>query len=242
MIRKEEGSMTPGYSLETAREREEIYAQPGSTRSESPSENWRYAYLKRAFDITCATLMVAAFALPGVLIALAVVLTSRGPVFYREQRVGRRGRPFRIWKFRSMWEHAPCHSQIEDKTRGSKVLQWRMIKSLKDPRITPVGGFLRRWSLDELPQLFNVLRGEMSLIGPRPIVEAEVKLFGDAIDAYMEVLPGLSGLWQVSGRCNIDYAHRAQLDRKYVRDWSLRSDMSIFWQTIPAVLSRIGAH
>jgi lipopolysaccharide/colanic/teichoic acid biosynthesis glycosyltransferase len=223
------------------RRREEINSLAASTRFESPSNNWNYIYVKRALDLVFAALIVAVLALPGVLIAAAVVLTSPGPALYSESRLGRRGRPFRIWKFRSMCMDASRHSQCEGKIKHSEVMFWRMCKHLKDPRITLVGGFLRRWSLDELPQLFNVLRGDMSLIGPRPIVVAEVTMFGDAIDAYLEVLPGISGLWQISGRSNVDYVRRAQLDTKYVREWSLCKDMGIFWRTIPAVLRGIGA-
>jgi undecaprenyl-phosphate galactose phosphotransferase len=122
-----------------------------------------------------------------------------------------------------------------------KVLEWRMRKHLPDPRITVVGGFLRKWSLDELPQLFNVLRGEMSLIGPRPIVKAETVFYGDLLSYYLSVTPGLSGLWQVSGRSHIDYPKRVKLDASYVRSWSLKSDFVILARTVPAVFGRVGA-
>jgi lipopolysaccharide/colanic/teichoic acid biosynthesis glycosyltransferase len=175
------------------------------------------------------------------LIAAAILLTSRGPVFYREERIGRDGQLFRIWKFRSMRQNAPRQVHIAGAQSGGTVLQWRMRKHLRDPRITAIGGFLRRWSLDEVPQLLNVLRGEMSFIGPRPIVEAEVVLYGDLLHFYLAAIPGLSGLWQVSGRSNLDYGKRAKLDSAYIRSWSLRADLSIFFRTIPAVLSRTGA-
>jgi lipopolysaccharide/colanic/teichoic acid biosynthesis glycosyltransferase len=116
-----------------------------------------------------------------------------------------------------------------------------MCKHLTDPRVTKVGGFLRRWSLDELPQLLNVLRGEMSLIGPRPIVQAETVLYGDLLGFYLDAKPGLSGLWQVSGRSDVGYESRATLDASYVRSWSLRGDLVILLRTIPAVLKRVGA-
>ena len=117
-----------------------------------------------------------------------------------------------------------------------------MHKHLRDPRITRIGGFLRKWSLDELPQLLNVLMGDMSLIGPRPIVESEMELYGSLISVYTTATPGLSGLWQVSGRSHIDYDKRAKLDAKYVQSWSLGGDLMILLRTIPAVLGRIGAH
>jgi lipopolysaccharide/colanic/teichoic acid biosynthesis glycosyltransferase len=185
--------------------------------------------------------MIAFSAIPGILIAAAIVATSRGPVFYRERRIGQNGRLFRIWKFRSMHRNAAQSARIADSQTGAKVLEWRMHKHLRDPRITRIGGFLRRWSLDELPQLINILTGDMSLIGPRPIVEAETVLYGHLISVYMTAVPGLSGLWQVSGRSHIDYDKRAKLDAHYVQTWSLVSDLSLFFRTIPAVLSRLGA-
>jgi lipopolysaccharide/colanic/teichoic acid biosynthesis glycosyltransferase len=121
------------------------------------------------------------------------------------------------------------------------VLQWRMDKRQHDPRVTKVGRFLRRWSLDEVPQIINILCGDMSLVGPRPIVKAETDLYKDLLPFYLAATPGLSGLWQVSGRSNLDYGTRAKLDATYVRTWSLKSDLRILMRTVPAVLRRIGA-
>ncbi len=204
--------------------------------------SWRYTYVKRAFDIVFSLTMILAFALPGLLIAAVVVLTSSGPAFYNERRIGRKGRPFRLWKFRSMYRDAATKPHITVDYGRGKGEHWRMHKHLKDPRITWVGGHLREWSLDELPQLLNVLKGDMSMVGPRPIVQSEVALYGEHIKSYLEVLPGLSGLWQVSGRSKINYNQRAQLDTQYVEDWSLSLDFAIFLRTIPAVLSRLGAY
>jgi undecaprenyl-phosphate galactose phosphotransferase len=203
-----------------------------------PLESWRYRYAKRAFDLFCALLMLVVFLIPGVLIALSILFTSPYPVFYREERIGRRGIPFRIWKFRSMRPHGALSRSTH--TDGS-VLQWRMDKKHADPRITFIGRFLRRWSLDELPQLFNVLRGDMSLIGPRPIVKAETYFYKNLLSFYLAATPGLSGLWQVSGRSDLNFDERARLDADYVQGWSLRSDLKIFLRTIPAVLNRVGA-
>jgi undecaprenyl-phosphate galactose phosphotransferase len=116
-----------------------------------------------------------------------------------------------------------------------------MDKRQPDPRVTLIGRFLRRWSLDEVPQLINVLRGDMSLIGPRPIVKAETYYYKDLLPFYLAATPGLSGLWQVSGRSDLDYDERAKLDASYVRNWSLAADLKIFLRTIPAVLGRVGA-
>jgi exopolysaccharide production protein ExoY len=141
-----------------------------------------------------------------------------------------------------MHKNAPERARIADSQLETKVLEWRMHKHLRDPRITRIGGFLRKWSLDELPQLLNVLNGDMSLIGPRPIVESEKALYGNLLSVYTTAIPGLSGLWQVSGRSHIDYDKRAKLDAKYVQTWSLGGDLMILLRTVPAVLSRIGAH
>jgi lipopolysaccharide/colanic/teichoic acid biosynthesis glycosyltransferase len=220
---------------------EDIFPSGFMLSARESVDSWCYKYVKRALDVTIAPLMIAGFAIPGLLIAVSIVLTSEGPVFYREERIGRAGRPFQIWKFRTMHRNAGGSGHIAVSRPDGKVLQWRMLKSLRDPRITAVGNLLRRWSLDELPQLFNVLSGEMSLIGPRPIVEAEAALYGDLLGFYLASTPGLSGLWQVSGRSNVDYPKRAKLDAMYVQSWSLGADFSILVRTIPAVLGRIGA-
>ena len=209
---------------------------------EANLDTWSYRYIKRMFDVILSTIILAALALPGLVIAAVIVLTSHGPIFYREQRIGRYGRTFWIWKFRSMYADAAHRAQISDSRSGAKPLEWRMRKDGCDPRITPVGRFLRKWSLDEVPQFINVLRGEMSLIGPRPIVQSEAKFYGELYFFYLEAIPGLSGLWQVSGRSDVGYQQRAELDATYVQTWNLGSDLSIFCRTFPAVISRSGAH
>jgi lipopolysaccharide/colanic/teichoic acid biosynthesis glycosyltransferase len=201
------------------------------------AQSRRYQYAKRAIDILGSSAMLAAFSVPCVAIAAAIRLTSPGPVFYREERIGLGGRPFRICKFRSMYSNS---AQVSAPNAG----EWRTRKRLqdgRDPRITSIGGFLRRWSLDEIPQLFNVLRGEMSLIGPRPIVQSETEKYGQLLVFYQAAVPGLSGLWQVSGRSDLDYDKRMLLDAFYVQSWSLKSDLHLILRTIPAVLSRAGA-
>jgi exopolysaccharide production protein ExoY len=200
--------------------------------AELPVHSWQYRWVKRMLDVIGGLTMLAVFLVPGVLIALAILLSSPYPVFYCEERIGRNGVPFRIWKFRSMRPHAPHRSH---------VLQWRMDKRGHDPRVTPIGRFLRRWSLDEVPQIVNVLRGDMSLIGPRPIVKAETYHYKHLLSFYLAATPGLSGLWQVSGRSDVGYDERARLDADYVQNWCLRADLSILMRTIPAVLRRVGA-
>jgi lipopolysaccharide/colanic/teichoic acid biosynthesis glycosyltransferase len=199
-------------------------------------DSWHYRYVKRAVDVVGALFGLAIFLVPGLLIALAILITSPYPVFYCEERIGRYGVPFRIFKFRSMRPHAAHRERPE-----GVVLQWRMDKRRHDPRVTFIGRFLRRWSLDEVPQVFNILRGDMSLIGPRPIVRAETYHYKHLLSFYLAATPGLSGLWQVSGRSDLDYAERSRLDAAYVRNWSLAADFKILLRTIPAVLGRVGA-
>ena len=196
-----------------------------------------YRIVKSGLDRLCAGALIAVFAIPGLVIATTVVLESEGPVFYREWRIGRGGRPFRIWKFRSMQSlrRSPPAQPDED------LLKRRTEKELKDSRITAVGGFLRRWSLEELPQLINVICGEMSLVGPRPVVDEEIALYGDLRHCYLAAKPGMSGLWQVSGRSNVAFDTRVRLDAWYVQYWSLRGDFRILISTLPVVLRRIGA-
>jgi lipopolysaccharide/colanic/teichoic acid biosynthesis glycosyltransferase len=201
----------------------------------------RHSHVKRAIDIGFSLLVIPAFLVPGLVIAAAIRLTSRGDIFYREERIGRNGRAFRIWKFRSMQSDAHRTSDAPPAPPDGHELHWRMRKHVRDPRVTALGSFLRAWSLDEVPQFLNVLYGEMSLIGPRPIVREELHLYGDLLPYYLCVKPGLSGLWQVSGRSNLDYARRCELDATYVKSWSLFSDVCILLRTIPAVLRRDGS-
>lgn len=204
-------------------------------------ETWRYTRVKRAMDFSAALFLMVLFAIPGLVIAGLITFTSSGPVFYREERIGRGGRPFQIWKFRSMCADAAQSSRIQHVRTGGNALQWRMHKHLPDPRITRVGRILRCTSLDEVPQLLNVLRGEMSLVGPRPVVAAELGHYEDMVGYYLTAIPGMSGLWQVSGRSDLDYAKRARLDMQYVESWSLFNDLKILIWTIPAVLRHAGA-
>lgn len=203
-----------------------------------PVDSWRYHVVKRSLDIFCSVILLALLVLPGCFIAMMIALTSKGSVFYREMRIGRYGNLFRIWKFRSMYTDADRRRRLQD---HADTTYWRLLKSADDPRITRVGMFLRKWSLDEIPQLLNVLIGNMSLVGPRPIVEAEITVYGEALADYLSARPGLSGLWQVSGRSNIGYCQRAKLDAKYVKEWTLKGDLQILFRTIPVVLKRIGA-
>ncbi|WP_017326171.1 undecaprenyl-phosphate galactose phosphotransferase WbaP [Synechococcus sp. PCC 7336] len=175
--------------------------------------------------------------------AIAIKLDSAGPIFYGHTRIGREGRKFKAWKFRSM--HTNGDRILENYLERYPEMRamWEGERKLKyDPRVTRVGRWLRRTSLDELPQLWNVLRGEMSLVGPRPIIDEEVVLYGDRIQLYLKVLPGISGLWQVSGRSDTTYAQRVKLDEYYVRNWSVWLDIYILAKTIWVAVLAKGAY
>jgi exopolysaccharide biosynthesis polyprenyl glycosylphosphotransferase len=172
-------------------------------------------------------------------VALAVRSTSPGPVFFKQERVGRDGRIFSMLKFRSMVAGADRMVEtLDDENDGNGVL----FKKKDDPRITPVGRILRRYSLDELPQLFNVLRGEMSLVGPRPPLRSEVDRYGHDMHRRFLVKPGLTGLWQVSGRSDLSWDDSVRVDVRYVENWSLTFDLMILWKTVGAVVRGSGAY
>jgi Undecaprenyl-phosphate galactose phosphotransferase WbaP len=182
-------------------------------------------------------------ALPILLIGLLVMLESPGPIFYGHHRVGRGQRKFRIWKIRTMKTNADELLRNVLAKDGNLREEWIRDRKLRnDPRITRVGRFLRKTSLDELPQLWNVLRGEMSLVGPRPIVEEEVAAYGQNFSLYCRVAPGLTGLWQVSGRNAVSRRDRVRLDSYYVRNWSPWLDLHILARTASVVLTGAGAY
>jgi Undecaprenyl-phosphate galactose phosphotransferase WbaP len=190
------------------------------------------------------TLVLGLLLLPLLaIIALLVRLDSPGPVFYGQHRLGQNSQPFVAWKFRSMVPNAEQVLERHLAEHPDLRSQWEQDHKLRyDPRITRIGHFLRRTSLDELPQLWNVLRGEMSLVGPRPIVEEEIARYADKYRLYTKVLPGLTGLWQVSGRNNVSYDERVNLDAYYVRNWSVWLDVYILLKTIWVVVIGDGAY
>lgn len=195
--------------------------------------------------LDCAlTIFIGLLSLPLFLaIMVAVKLDSPGPIFYGHYRLGRGGRPFTAWKFRSMVVHADAVLQQHLIENHMLREEWERERKLKsDPRITRVGRFLRRTSLDELPQLWNVLRGDMSLVGPRPIVDDEIIYYADKFELYKRVHPGITGLWQVSGRNDVTYAERVNLDAYYVRNWSVWLDIYILLRTIWVVMIGDGAY
>jgi len=210
---------------------------------ELPSSLLRYRVVKRVLDIVTVIL-----ALPVLLPALAIVgafvrLTSPGPIFFSHRRICRDGAFFSMWKFRTMCVNSSDVLEQHLAKNPKARAEWTKTHKLRvDPRITPVGLFLRRYSLDELPQVWNVLRGQMSLVGPRPIVAAEVEKYANRFEYYCRVKPGVTGLWQVSGRSKLSYDARVKLDCDYVTHWSLLKDIRILFGTFRSVVNRDGAY
>lgn len=199
--------------------------------------------VKRAVELII-TILGSVLVLPLIgIIVLLVKLDSPGPAFYGHHRLGKDGKPFTAWKFRSMVRNSREALENLLATDPEAKAEWEASFKLKDdPRITRMGRFLRKTSLDELPQIWNVIRGDMSLIGPRPIIEEEVPKYGHHYKLFSSVKPGLSGLWQVSGRSNTDYDERVALDVYYIQSWSLWLDLYILFKTVGVVLGRDGAY
>jgi len=197
----------------------------------------------RTFDVVVAGAALLVF-LPLILILIvAFRVICPGPVFFVQQRVGKDGRLFPCFKFRTMAQDAAERLEHLLENCEDARREWEANQKLRcDPRITPIGQILRKTSLDEIPQLFNVLRGDMSIVGPRPIVEAEVQRYGKRFEAYCAVKPGLTGLWQVSGRNDVPYATRVRLDAIYVLRKSLTYDLGICFRTVPALLGSHGVY
>jgi Undecaprenyl-phosphate galactose phosphotransferase WbaP len=208
-----------------------------------PSSLFRYRVIKRILDIFLVIVSLPLLLPALFLVGLVVKLTSPGPAFFSHRRICRDGAFFSMWKFRTMCVNsADVLEQYLSKNPKARVEWSKTHKLRRDPRITPVGLFLRRYSLDELPQVWNVLRGEMSLVGPRPIVAAEVEKYADCFEYYCRVKPGVTGLWQVSGRSELTYDQRVALDRRYVTHWSLFFDLKILLCTFRSVVNRDGAY
>jgi len=207
-----------------------------------PSGLFRYRVIKRCADVSLVLLSAPVTLLAMGLVSVMVMLSSPGPIFYSHRRIRKNGAFFSMWKFRTMCLNS---AEVLDEylARHPKArTEWNKTHKLRhDPRITPIGSFLRRYSLDELPQLWNVLVGQMSLVGPRPIVAAEVEKYSDSFDCYCRVKPGLTGLWQVSGRSEVSYEERVALDCQYVEQWSLQKDVLILLKTFHAVVNQDGA-
>jgi len=198
---------------------------------------------KRTFDRAVGALLLLILAAPMLVIAALIRITSRGPAIYRQQRIGRHGRTFTCYKFRTMFVDAEERLKEILATDPAAKAEWEAYRKLKDdPRVTGVGRFLRSTSLDELPQLLNVLKGEMSLVGPRPVTKQEIdEYYKEMAEVCFSIPPGITGLWQVSGRSNTSYDYRVALDSWYVRNWSLWLDIVVLLRTIKVVFTKEGA-
>ncbi len=197
---------------------------------------------KRALDLALIVVGLPIVIVVGVIAAVMVRLTSRGPVVFGQERVGLGGRRFTMYKFRTMHREAEELLRRDPRLWDEYVANGYKVPAELDRRVTRVGRFLRSSSLDELPQIINVVLGDMSLVGPRPVVPDEVENYGDARATYLSVRPGLTGAWQVNGRSTVDYPDRVALDSEYVGSWSLWRDVKILARTPFAVLGARGAH
>ena len=215
----------------------------GRSAARGPEHTLRYRLIKRAIDLLLAIVCLPVL-LPVIgVVALAVRLSSPGPIFFSHRRIRGHGRFFSMWKFRTMCVNSAEVLENYLAAHPDARAEWKKDHKLKhDPRVTNVGEFLRRTSLDELPQIWNVLTGSMSLVGPRPIVAAEVEKYGECFADYCMVKPGVTGLWQVSGRSRVSYPERILLDRQYARTWSLSGDLRILVRTLSSVVNQDGAY
>jgi lipopolysaccharide/colanic/teichoic acid biosynthesis glycosyltransferase len=205
----------------------------------SPAVKGQELVVKRLLDFLLSLAGLVLLAPVFLLVATAIKLDSPGPVFYRPWRRGRFWQPYRMWKFRSMVVDADERLEQDPTMRAEYAIN---IKLVRDPRVTRVGRLIRKWSADELPQLFNVLIGEMSLVGPRPKALGEEARYGAAADTVLAVRPGITGLWQISGRCATTYDERIALEVRYASRPSLWGDLEILLRTVPVVLKGTGAH
>lgn len=199
--------------------------------------------LKRGFDVLGASIGLILLSPLFVLLALLVKASGPGSIFYGHARVGRSGQTFKCLKFRTMMQDGDGVLAQYFADNPSAAAEWEATRKLQDdPRVTRVGAVLRKLSLDELPQILNILRGDMSIVGPRPVVSDELDLYGAAAVHYLKSRPGLTGLWQVSGRNDVSYVSRVAFDTHYVENWSFRTDLSIILRTVPAVLASRGSY
>lgn len=199
-------------------------------------------FLKRAFDIIFALFFLIILS-PFILILALLIKKDGGPAFYGHERIGQNGIRFKCLKFRSMAVNSQELLQQILNNNPEARQEWETTFKLKnDPRITTIGHFIRKTSLDEIPQLINILKGEMSTVGPRPVTEKELPMYNEDVKYYLMTKPGLTGLWQVSGRNDIDYESRVKLDTDYIQNWSFFKDIIIILKTVKVVLKKDGAY
>jgi lipopolysaccharide/colanic/teichoic acid biosynthesis glycosyltransferase len=206
---------------------------------EAKEKKVMYLFLKRIMDIFGASIGLILFSPIIFIIAILIKVQDKSSAFFSHERLGINGISIKIYKFRSM--HRNAENMLADLSEEQKKEFQENFKLENDPRITKVGHFLRKTSLDELPQFVNVLKGELSLVGPRPIVQAELVKYGTCIDKFLSVKPGLTGLWQVSGRSNTTYEQRVQLDMEYIDNKTILGDIIIILKTVTSVINKEGA-
>ncbi len=198
-----------------------------------------YLYVKRALDIIISLIGLILLSPVFIIISLAIKLESKGPVFFGHTRIGKNGKTIKIYKFRSMVQNA--EDLIKNFTPEQMKEYKENYKLTNDPRITKVGNFLRKTSLDELPQLVNIIKGDLSIIGPRPVVAEELKKYEENIDKFLSVTPGLTGYWAANGRSNTSYEERMKMELYYIDNMSFMMDIKVFFKTIVSVLKKDGA-
>ena len=248
MYRTEEAPVLDAHRSESTQMDRAVYpevaAAPRMSAMKPIGLNAAEFALKRVFDLLSVVVILALFGWLMIVIAVMVRISGGNKILYGHMRVGRHGRPFKCLKFRSMVSNSDEVLRNLLETDPDAREQWERDFKLKDdPRITRIGRFIRKTSLDELPQLWNVVKGEMSIVGPRPVVQAEFEqYYGGAREHYLSVPPGLTGLWQVSGRNDLDYAQRVQLDKSYVENSNVFYDFMIVMRTVKVMVVRRGAY
>ena len=205
----------------------------------SSDEKIVYRFFKRTFDLISSSVALVAFSPIFLIIAIAIKLDSEGNIVFGHTRIGKNGKPIKVYKFRTMVKNAK--EVFDNFTEEQKEEYYTNFKLDNDPRITKVGDFLRKTSLDELPQLLNIIKGDMSVVGPRPIVEKEIEKYGVYAEKMFSVIPGLTGYWQANGRSDTSYDERVQMDMYYVDNRSLALDIKIIFKTIVSVVKKEGA-
>ena len=216
-----------------------ILKLPAKGYRELLGKNIPYKFVKRTTDVTLSTIAMVVLLPVFAIIALAIKLESKGPVFFKHTRIGKDGKIIKIYKFRSMVDNA--EDLIKNFTSEQMKEYKENYKLSNDPRVTKVGKFLRKTSLDELPQLINIIKGDLSIIGPRPVVAEELKKYGANIEKFLSATPGLTGYWAANGRSCTSYEQRMQMELFYIDNMSLKMDLKVFFKTIDAVLRGKGA-
>lgn len=217
--------------------------QARSVPENLPIASFRYRAIKPLMDLAIVFLTLPVLLPLSLLLVAAIRLTSKGSALYRHRRIGQFQQSLYVWKFRTMYEDSDQLLEQHLSTNPEARREWAETHKLRnDPRVTPVGRFLRKTSLDEIPQLINVLAGEMSIVGPRPIVEKEKVKYGMYLQVFSYAMPGITGLWQVSGRCDVSYEERVLLDVHYVNRWSLWMELKIILKTVFVMVHREGAY